>query len=332
MTEIGIIESRTHDVKGDTVTIDRVVYKVPEFVEPFLARKKDGEQVDYDYDLGMDGTTRTLKKIMPHREGNPQTGKSEKIGKDPKLSTREGVFVLIEGNNLITVHVAGREEHYAIAPPVLSGIKDKLNLPQKISFSFDAAKIIQSVTLWDHLENYVFVPASKLATKDDPINHKQPVTEKPVIDDEEMKVLKEKEKEIAKVRADPTLTDAEKKIISEQKAAEAKAAITRDPATTEKMKKAGFTTEVKESEFKTASELMKKDKSDQKAVLAELLKSGSITITIGGSTSREQYETRKAEVTATIKSSEEYDAVFGLLYAALDKCNDELLKWKRGSF
>lgn len=320
MTDTGTIQSRTHDIKGDTCTIDRVIYKVPEFVEPFLARKKDGELVDYDYDLGMDGTTRTLKKIMPH--GGKPAGK---IGKDPKLNTREGVLVSLDGTNMITVHMAGLEKHFAIEPEILAIVRTA-NMPQNIGFSYDKAAFVKEIQLREHIENYVFVPASKLATKDDPINHK-PVTEKPVIDDAEMKILKEKEQEIAKVRADPTLTDAEKKIISEQKAAEAKAAITRDPATTEKMKKAGFTTEPV-----TAAEKMGISKPDQKAVLAELLKSGSVTITIGGSTSREQYETRKAEVTATIKSSEEYDAVFGLLYSALDKYNDELLKWKRGSF
>ena len=329
MIETGIIDSRTHDVKGDTVTIGSVVYKVPEFVEPFLARKKDGEQVDYDYDLGMDGTTRTLKKIVPHR-GNgsgPAAGKGA-AAKDPKLTTREGVLVSIDGTNLVTLHVGGREAHYGILPGLVSDIRDQVNLPQSIAFSFDAVKVIQDLKPRGHLENYTFVPASKLGTKDDPINKKKTTTiEPPIINDEEMKVLKEKEQEIAKVRADPTLTNLEKEAISKQKAAEAKAAITRDPATTEKMKKAGFTTEPV-----TAAELMKKGNPDQTAVLAELLKSGSITITIGGSTSREQYETRKAEVTATIKSGEEYDAVFGLLYSALDKTNDELLKWKRGSF
>lgn len=68
-THIGVLESRG----ARTALIDGINYTVPDYVAPFVARRKDGEQVEFSFTEGDAG--RKLTKIM--RYGSPAPQKKE---------------------------------------------------------------------------------------------------------------------------------------------------------------------------------------------------------------------------------------------------------------
>jgi hypothetical protein len=306
----GTIISRTDTM----INIDGLNYTVPANVKPYVDSKKDGRLVEIIYIVNENTGIRSLKKIMPANGGGKSPIKT--AAKNPDLTTREGVLISLDGANLVTVHTGGMEKHYAINPALMKEIKDTVNLPQNCMYAFDKVKIIQDVKLREHLENYTFVPASDLGTKKD----KKLPAEPPLFTEEEMGTIKAAEKEIEKVQKDPTLTDAEKETIRKQKAADA-AKILRTPETAQKMQENGFV---------TGAEMMN-GSVDRWAALDELLKDGrSITVSIGGSTQREQYETRKAEISGVLLRRSDLEALEKTLYLLIEETHQTILAWKYG--
>ncbi|MCK9591837.1 MAG: hypothetical protein M0Q91_07505 [Methanoregula sp.] len=168
MTEI---DTGTLQGRGEgTAEIDGMTYRYPPFVEKYLSRRKDGEVVDFEYDLGMDGTTRTLKRIMPHGGAAPTGGKNA-AKSEVKLTSSEGVLTSIDGPNLVTIWVNEKEKHYGILPNLTGNIKDD-PLPQYVTFAFNKACIIQELSLQGQVKNPHAYNASTAPASPDTCNVK----------------------------------------------------------------------------------------------------------------------------------------------------------------
>jgi len=133
----GIFEKLEKDATGTWATISGNRYKVLEYVEPFAARRRAGDEVGIVYQFDMDGTTRILTKVLAVKK---EVTKSSATGR-----LVEGIVVDRAGNNL-KVLVNGKETVYAMGP-FLGQIKNTIFRGQHVKLDVNKDSFITTISL-----------------------------------------------------------------------------------------------------------------------------------------------------------------------------------------
>lgn len=135
--DVGTFEKLESDPTGTWATISGIRYKVLEYVEPFAARRKPGDEVGIVYSYDKDGSTRALTKIV----GVKKEPVASKTGTNRIL---EGIIVARKGNNL-TVLANGKESVFVLGP-YMARLRDTLFVGQEIKMDVNKDSFIETLS------------------------------------------------------------------------------------------------------------------------------------------------------------------------------------------